>query len=209
LLNVLETARWNLAERWRVVNLEKENELLRRHRPKFNRVNTYPPAYNFYRVSRDGATLQLARGTELIESEQTFGAFKSGARCFGPLLRSIWAVLNQPVSAHAFPSPLLERKAPACFAFPLRDSNGATLHQLLMNYLRGASDELICFLESRLPSGDHVSLFQTNLHRSDLDVLRDFFRIGPQRNFQLAQRLGLTSSIIRQDELDDLQVVAR
>lgn len=85
--------------------LLKENELLRRHRPKFNRVNTYPPAYNFYRVSRDGETLQLARGTELIESEQTFGAFKSGARCFGPLLRSIWAVLNQPVSAHSFPSP--------------------------------------------------------------------------------------------------------
>src|SRR5437868_300032 len=90
----------------------RENELLRLHRPRFNRVNTYPQAYGFIGVTarEDELTLFRLAQAPMCESGQArlYGAFKGGAvYAFGSLLRLIWSAIYKPDSPFDLPRQLL------------------------------------------------------------------------------------------------------
>src|SRR6185503_13820613 len=65
----------------------RENELLRLHRPRFNRANVYPKAYCFIGCESSADRLTLFRTAEADPRLRLFGAFKGAAvHAFGSLL---------------------------------------------------------------------------------------------------------------------------
>ena len=98
----------------------RENELLRLHRPKFNRLNTYPRAYPFLWVRSDETGLELGRTRPPDHGAKLYGAFKTRALPgYAALLRCLWASLNQPTSLNDFPRQLLSSKPPSFYRFRL------------------------------------------------------------------------------------------
>src|SRR4051812_8485852 len=91
----------------------RENELLRLHRPKFNRVNVYPKAYCFIGVRLGCCNMNLFRTREPARGSHLYGAFKGAAiGAFGSLLRVVWSILHRPNSPWDLPGQLLGAKPP-------------------------------------------------------------------------------------------------
>jgi GIY-YIG catalytic domain len=174
----LETCETALAARLR------ENELLRTHRPRFNRMNTWPKAYWFIGCREEGDVLKL--WLTLEESDGLYGAFKGNTRAaFGALLR----LLYQPSCISDLPAGLLSPRPPRTFEFPR--------HQGVKEFLAGDSNELLLLAR---PLDD--SPFAAALYAQDHELLSRFFESGPKRNRRLCARHGLVQ--IPQDRLDDL-----
>jgi GIY-YIG catalytic domain-containing protein len=165
----------------------RENELLRTHRPRFNRMNTWPKAYWFVGCREEGTRRHLWLTHEPDKSDDIYGAFKANTRAaFGALLR----LLHQPVSL---------TRPPLSFELPAQPG-GARLCRAsddIRDFLAGTSDRL---LSNAQPIND--SLFAKSLFDHDQELLRQFFEKGPARNRRLCQKHGLTR--IPQERLDDL-----
>src|SRR5687768_578969 len=58
----------------------RENELLRTHRPRFNRMHTWPKAYWFVGCESDGSLLRLWLTTDAEPASNLYGAFKGNTR---------------------------------------------------------------------------------------------------------------------------------
>lgn len=186
----------------------RENELLRLHRPQFNRANVYPRAYSFLWVKHDPAGTELGRSQDPEAAVQVFGAFKGGAiPGYNALLRLLWAVIRQPCAPHDFPPGLLGSRPPRRFVFtPPLPSH---LADPLLQFLEGTSDGLLQVCAEALPKAETLSPFQRALHQADLEALAGFFRVGPKRNHDLKTRHQLSGPVIPQEYLDDLLVPQR
>jgi len=212
----------------------RENELLRRHRPKFNTINTYPRAYSFITLRCDERELELCRTTRPSQAQSSapptvqlpstrpdnvldppprsdasvYGAFKTGAlAAFGALLRLLWSVIHQPRSPHDFPAPLLAAKPRRHYRFSVAESSAFHEHQIpncLHSFLEGAGDQLLQALGALLPAADSLCPFHRALQNADLETLAGFYRFGPRRNFQLREQHQLSGRLIPQEQLDDL-----
>jgi hypothetical protein len=156
----------------------RENELLREHRPRFNRVNTWPKAYWFVGCrERQGERMRLWLTHEAEASDDVYGAFKANTRAaFGALLRLLHI------------SVCLER--------PPRDIE-IPWHDGVRDFLAGISDGL---LSNRRPMDE--SLFAQSLFAHDQELLARFFASGPARNRRLCEKHSLAR--IPQERLDDL-----
>jgi predicted GIY-YIG superfamily endonuclease len=189
----------------------RENELLRLHRPRFNRLNTWPQAYSFIRLKYDEMALELGRTCEVATPGRLYGAFKAHVTAgYGALLRLTWAAWHQPASPHDFPAQLLGSKPPCNYRFewnlnPAPWSPDSFLC-CLQGFLTGKSDSLVQLLTETVPARDDLSPFQRDFQAKDLEILSQFYQHGPRRNFELSQRYDLPTPLIFQDELDDLLV---
>jgi excinuclease UvrABC nuclease subunit len=189
----------------------RENELLRLHRPRFNRLNTWPQAYSFIRLKYDEMALELGRTREIATAGHVYGAFKAGVTAgYGALLRLTWAAWHQPASPHEFPARLLSSKPPCHYRFewnlnPTPWSRDSFLG-CLQGFLAGKSDSLVQLLTETVPARDDLSPFQRALQAKDLEILGQFYQHGPRRNHELSQRHNLPTPLISQEELDDLLV---
>jgi predicted GIY-YIG superfamily endonuclease len=202
LIHQVDSIVWELCESPGAARL-RENELLRLHRPRFNRANVYPRAYSFLWLRHDPTGTELGRTRTVEPGAQLFGAFKSGAIAgYGALLRLLWATAHQPTSPHDFPSGLLSPKLSRSFRFgPPLPSH--LLHSLV-RFLEGSSDELLQACGNAVPKPQTICAFQHALHQSDLETLTHFYRFGPKRNHELKTQHHLPSPLIPQEHLDDL-----
>jgi predicted GIY-YIG superfamily endonuclease len=194
--------------------LLKENELLRTLRPKFNKMNTYPKAYGFIGLQRNGNEIEFWVGFEPKAGGSTYGAFKTGyMRGYATLLRLLWSALNQPQSPHEFPTALIASKPPRTYTLRIDGNRGVlepdSMATAIANYLGGISDELVQLLLNSLPRTETLCTFQQKMQAEDLEILSGFFERGTKRNFQLRQQYGVTGPIILQEELDDLLVIKK
>ena len=192
----------------------RENELLRIHRPRFNRMNVYPRAYGFIGFELSGDQLTLFRATEADPASELFGAFKGAAvSAFGSLLRLLWSAIHRPRSPFDLPRLLINAKPPARFTIQLLQSRtawqSADLPQSLHSYFDGKSSELVPLLAASIGDIGQLSLFHQNLINSDLETLTSFFETGPARNRRLKREYALHDRIIPQEELDDWIVLSR
>jgi hypothetical protein len=190
----------------------KETQLLRVHRPRFNKQNTYPRAYLFISLRQTAGSLALSLGGELRNGWRGHGAFKPGAaHAFGAMLRLLWAVRYDAASPHDFPSQLLRARPPREFQLAGDADGRKTVTDELANdldcFLSGESDGLIGSLTAALPAGTDVSAFQRNLFASDLETLAAFYLHGPRRNRDLRLEHGLGDGIIPYEALDELLAV--
>jgi excinuclease UvrABC nuclease subunit len=210
LIHSVERIVWEECETARLARI-RENQLLRAHRPRFNRVNTYPQAYTFigFKHSLSGIVeMMIARETNA--EANWYGAFKSGVRGYVALLRLTWSALHQPISPFDLPRPLLIERPPKQFQFDLTCGKNSLSSQefveALDGFLSGTSSRLLELLKRNLPSSPTISTFQQSLFANDTEVLETFYRVGPERNFLGRQRNGIQTELIRQEDLDDLLV---
>ncbi|MDB6022665.1 MAG: Excinuclease subunit [Pedosphaera sp.] len=206
LVHSVRTIVWEECESAEAARL-KENQLLRIHRPKFNVMNVYPQAYRFIGVQAAEGRLILSLLTEPKAAGKIYGAFKGGVRAYASLLRLLWAALRQPVSPFDFPTPLLNSRPPREFHFTLSPGSQNWI-ELVEKFFAGESDALVPALAEAVPHGVSFSVFQLNLHASDLEILSTFFERGPKRNLALRAQNGMNDPIIKQEQLDDLLVFA-
>ena len=210
LVRAVESITWETCESAEGARL-RENELLRLHRPRLNRLNTWPRAYSFIQLKYDEAALEVGRTQEAATVGQLYGAFKSHVTAgYGALLRLTWAAWHQPASPHDFPAQLLGGKPPRQYRFrwnsmPAPWSQESFLG-CLQGFLAGKSNSLVQLLTETVPARDHLSPFQRALQARDLEILNQFYQRGPRRNHELSQRHNLPNPLILQEELDDLLV---
>jgi len=185
----------------------RENELLRLHRPRFNRMNTYPQAYCFLALRWDGSRVELSLSRAATESACEYGAFKSGAvYAYVALLRLLWCATAGSRSVSEYPRQLLTGKAPKMFSFqPARGGwqDAELLVRLLHEYFAGKASLLLEWFRAAIRT-DASSLFHENLIKSDLELLQGFYEHGPKRLHRLKRIEGRGEELVRQDELDDL-----
>lgn len=183
----------------------RENQLLRLHRPKFNRVNVYPRSYGFIGLKCDGDHLTLWLTRDGYPQENLFGAFKGGyIQAYAALVRLLWAALHKPTTLEGFPCGLLAERPPRSHAFALaKQQRPEFLHERLTSFFSGESLELVEWFSEQLPRTDALSAFQRNLHESDLQCLTDFFSVGPRRNRRVREIYLLNDGIVPQEKLDD------
>lgn len=184
----------------------RENELLRLHKPAFNVLNTRAEHYPFLglRVVEDGLILRLTKFSKPFAGEQLFGAFKGlplARSAFGSLLRLLWRVEHPDLSLLELPLTLTSSKTPEIWKIRGR---AVELGRLILEFLSGRSDPLCEQLEASVARGSH---FEEVFHVRDMELLREFFARGPQRNAHLRQVFCLPGAPISQSELDDLLVL--
>ena len=191
----------------------RENELLRLHRPKFNRVNKYPQGYWFIGLLSRAEQLTLFRSRDSFSYERhVYGAFKGGAVYgFAALLRLVWSAIYQPGSPFELPRQLVSARPPGQFSIETETSTNVVrtteLTAAIDAYLNGESDELIESL-TRAVTTERLSLFHRNLIESDLETLAVFFESGPRRVWRLKREHGIAEGLISKEELDDLMALS-
>jgi predicted GIY-YIG superfamily endonuclease len=208
LVHTVQSITWELCESAEGARL-RENELLRLHRPRFNRLNTWPRAYSYIRLLSDESGLELGLTRNPDTGGRLYGAFKTRAMAgYGALLRLVWAVLHQPSSPHDFPAQMLGSRPPRLCRFQWQPNRPQVRPDLFLSslhsFLAGASDHLLQLLGEALPTGEGLSPFQRALHAADLDTLAQFYGSGPRRNCELSRQHNLPGLLIAQEELDDL-----
>lgn len=187
---------------WELTNSEpaaciRENELLRTHRPRFNRVNTYPKAYPFMELRRDGEAVQLRLLFEA--NEHCYGAFKSGARAgYNALLRLSWAALHSGNDYGHLPRRLVIERLPRAWSF----AAGLPWYEALQQFLSGSDAEPLQHLVGR--AAPEAALFHQQFRDADMQALDYFFVRGPKRNREWLRRTGREHSFVAQEEVDDL-----
>lgn len=184
----------------------RENELLRLHRPRFNRLNTYPRAYAFISLRCLERRIELRRATHPEAATDVYGAFKSRVLSgYGALVRLTWAALNNAPSPLAFPRHLLTAKPPASFTLDLKDCELETrLADLLRRFLSGSDNALCEWLNQRVGNSPAWSPFERAFYEENLSALQLFYLSGPSRNRRLTQTNHLSKPTIPQPVLDDL-----
>lgn len=192
----------------------RENELLRTHRPKFNSMNTYPLAYCFIGLEGDDAAVTLWITTAETTAPNLYGAFKRrSVQAYAALLRLLWAAFHQPSSVDEFPHRLLSGRPALRYRFSVKEyCSRIDLPQLrtgLENYLAGVSPQLIEILGEHLPSPERLLPFHQNLQSTDLELVSDFYKFGPERNQALRKQHGVPGLHIPQERLDDLLALSR
>lgn len=198
--------------RWEVCNSETdaillENLLIRSLRPPYNHANKKPETYYYISTVRKGNMREFRLSMRVLdEYPRVYGCFKGHLKTrkgLGALLKLLFLV-NKPIeSAHYLPSQLLNRITPQKFKLSLNQQTGVLVDQ----FLRGASDQLAYHCEEKIMEMSFRDRFTEHYFDNELEVLRVFFTLGPQRNFRMKKDLNLDSVLINQDEIDDLMAL--
>lgn len=181
-----------------------ENLLIRSLRPPFNYANKKPETYYYISTARSGNKREFRLSMRVLDDYQkVYGCFKGHLKTrkgLGALLKLLY-VLDKPIqSAHYLPNQLLNRITPQKFKVNLDNQTGVLVDQ----FLKGSSGFLIDTLENHLSGLKFTDRFTENYFDQELEMLRMFYVLGPQRNFIIQKEMGLDSVLINQDEIDDL-----
>jgi hypothetical protein len=185
LVRAVQSITWEKCESAEGARL-RENELLRLHRPRFNRLNTWPRAYSYVRLLYDEAGMELGLTHDSGPGGHLYGAFKTRALGgYSALLRLVWAALHQPSSPQDFPAQMLGSRPPRQYCFRWRPNTrqmsfGPFLSSL-ESFLEGTSDHLLQLLGEAVPAGESLCPFQRALYTADLETLMAFYVSLPIR----------------------------
>lgn len=207
----------------------RENDLLRRHRPRFNRLNTWPRANCYLELSAgpDWFELAVTRPEEPAPEKsvrapdpelpgmpngagreeapdrhwhQMFGAFRPGAISAFHCLAWLLCEAIDPTRPDSGPGTAAKTRQPRWVRLPTSDPT-FWVEQLTV-FLGGESDALLGRIDASLPAP--ASPFALAWRLDHIERLRHFFRTGPARNRHLRRTFGLSPRRLSQEELDDL-----
>ncbi len=186
-----------------------ENLLIRSLRPPFNQANKKPETYYYISTTRKGTKIEFRLSMRVLDDYPTvYGCFKGHLKTrkgLGALLKLLFVQETDITSAHYLPSQLLNRITPQRFQLTLGESAGVLIDQ----FLKGSSSLLVDQLEAHIMGLNFKDRFTENYFDNELEMLRMFFTLGPQRNYRMKNELGLQSALINQDEIDDLLVLMK
>lgn len=184
-----------------------ENLLIRSLRPPFNTANKKTETYYYISTARSGNKREFCLSMrQLQDYPKCYGCFKGHIKVrkgLGALLKFLF-LMHYPVqSAHYLPAQLVGRITPARFKVQLSDDVGVRVHQ----FLSGTSGLLIQEFEEIIATQTFRDRFTIRYFENELEQLKIFFALGPERNQKMKEALNLESSLIQQHELDDLLVI--
>ena len=189
--------------------LLRENELLREHRPLFNRMNVRPEAHGCIGIRCESELLEFRLGAPTDERWRWYGSFKGGRKfALAAMLRLLVQVDPRTRDWSDLPGPLLTDRAPERYRVNthLADEICDQLH----GYFTGRSWLLVDRLASELAQLPLPNPFLATWRMTDLEALRTFYMNGPRRNRRWREQLGLTDDeLLRPEDLDDLPVKVR
>ena len=181
-----------------------ENLLIRSLRPPFNHANKKPETYYYISTARRGNKKEFRLSMRVLDDyPDVYGCFKGHLKTrkgLGALLKLLFVQETSITSAHYLPSQLLNRITPQKFQLQLDEGSGFLVDQ----FLKGSSSLLADQFEEHIMSLNFKDRFTENYFDNELEVLRMFFTLGPQRNYRMKNELGLRSELINQDDIDDL-----
>ena len=184
-----------------------ENLLIRSLRPPFNVANKKTETYYYISTARRGNKREFRLSMRHLQDyPKCYGCFKGHLRVrkgLGALLKLLYIKYTGIRHAHFLPSQLLKRITPMRFNIRLGDQVGVQVDQLL----KGSSSILIDDLATLVQETPFRDKFTRTFFENELEHLKMFFALGPERNHLMKTELGLESSLIPQDQLDDLQVL--
>ncbi len=184
-----------------------ENLLIRSLRPPFNVANKKPETYYYISTARRGNKREFRLSMrQLQDYPKCYGCFKGHLRVrkgLGALLKLLYVKDSGIKHAHFLPSQLLKRITPMRFNIRLGDQPGVQVDQLL----KGSSSQLIEDFENMLQVIHFRDKFTRIFFENELEHLKIFFALGPERNYLMKTKLGLDSVLIPQDQLDDLHAL--
>jgi len=184
-----------------------ENLLIRSLRPPFNHANKKPETYYYISTKRRGNKREFRLSMRVLEDyPKVYGCFKGHGRVrkgLGAFLRLLFLKEQNINSAHFLPTQLLGRLAPMRFVAEISPEVGTQIHQ----FLSGKSGSLFQDFEALVADKLFVDRFTKNYFLNELELLKIFYALGPERNNQLYDELNLDSPIIRQDQLDDFRAI--
>ncbi|MEP1150999.1 MAG: nucleotide excision repair endonuclease [Balneola sp.] len=186
-----------------------ENLLIRSLRPPFNHVNKKPETYYYISTRRRGNKREFRLSMRVLDGySKTYGCFKGHRRVrkgLGALLRFLYLQEEKIDSAHYLPSQLLGRLAPMRFVCDVNKDTKKLVHE----FLTGDSTTLIENFEKLANQSTFKDKFTKKYFLNELEQLNIFFALGPERNRQIKNEFSLDDHLIKQEELDDLQVALR
>lgn len=186
-----------------------ENLLIRSLRPPFNHANKRPETYYYISTVRRGNNREFRISMRIPDDyPQVYGCFKGHLktrRGLGALLKLLYLTSRPLQSAHYLPSQLLNRITPQIFQLTLETQTGVLVDQ----FLSGSSSMLADQFEELVMSIPFKDRFTEHYFDNELEVLRMFFTLGPQRNYRIKKELNLPSALINQDEIDDLMALMK
>ncbi|MFN1835070.1 GIY-YIG nuclease family protein [Balneola sp. MJW-20] len=186
-----------------------ENLLIRSLRPPFNSANKKPETYYYISTERRGNHREFRLSMRVLDDySNIYGCFKGHLKTrkgLGAMLRLLYVKQQEINSAHYLPSQLLKRITPQRFILNLDENT----EQMVDHFLSGSSDQLAWDLEEAVLSRDLKDKFTYNYLDTQLESLRMFYTLGPERNFKIKEEMGLESPIIDQDKIDDLMVMLK
>lgn len=184
-----------------------ENLLIRSLRPPYNVANKKPETYYYISSTRRGNKREFRLSMrQLQDYPKCYGCFKGHLKVrkgLGALLKLLYVLHTNIKHAHFLPSQLLKRITPMRFNISLEDRIGVQVDQLL----KGSSSLLIEDFEAMVEETRFRDKFTQTFFKNELEHLKTFFALGPERNHFIKKELKLNSELIPQDQIDDLQVL--
>ncbi len=144
----------------------------------------------------------------LDDYPQVYGCFKGHLKTrkgLGALLKLLYVYQRPIESATYLPSQLLNRITPQKFMIRIDTQTGVLVDQ----FLKGSSGLLADELEEYILNIHFKDRFTENYFDNELEQLRMFYTLGPNRNFRMKKELNLDSVLINQDEIDDLMALMK
>jgi excinuclease UvrABC nuclease subunit len=209
LVQSVDTVTWETC-RDEETALLRENELIRLHRPLFNRVNVWPAGYWYLGMIWKNPHLELRRQAEPGTQGYWCGAFKS-LPVLGPLARLALTVANPGLNCVDFPlgrfsarSAGGERVALEMLTAIERES----LIEELRGFAEGTSDRLLERLRAAIALRSDGPFFERVWREADLETLTQFYEHA-RRHWELRSYFGMQQQLIGKTVLDDLLVLFR
>lgn len=186
-----------------------ENLLIRSLRPPFNHANKQPETYYYISTRRRGNKREFRLSMRIPEDyPKVYGCFKGHGKTrkgLGALLKMLYLSQNELINACYLPKQLLGRLTPMRYEIQIDSDFGVMVHQML----EGTSGLLISEFEDMVEASSFSDRFTYNYFQNELEQLKIFYALGPERNRQIVQEMNLDSSIIQQDQLDDFFVLTK
>lgn len=151
----------------------KESELLRMHRPRFNRAGTWPATQRFVLCREAGEHLQLAVA-EKVEAGWDFGEFGSRTRYLREVLvRLLWYGLHPERGMSALPLGWADDGVPGVVSIQA-GSAAAELAGLVRTVLCKQPEVFVQWVRSHAPDNPHP--FDRAAIESDLESISEWVR---------------------------------
>ena len=199
--------------------LRKENRLIRKHNPRYNRAQVYPYK-NPYLICRcDGSRIKIRRQSgkkipQIRSDEILFGSFPAGItpRALRAWQRLLLVILSHSKNGFALPVTLLENQyfKQLTLSFGCGKIN-SYIQKGFLAYLQGRHRWALWAITPRLCF--HSIGIERSLRKlcwEDWKSAYYFFNSGPKRNRQLnRQRGNHPAEPISQDDVSDWQLERR
>ena len=181
----------------------REGELIRAVRPQYNIAGNWPAEYFFIGVRHEEArvSFHLTSCAE-VNGYRLFGCYKHRRKTklgYSALLRLIYAaVAHKP--RFSFPAKITRDSPPYTYALAFPVAWRASL----TNFLAGKSPRLLHELTEAMLANDCLPPFMYASIQADLNIVRQFYRIGPRATRKLRLKHGVRDRLVNHPCMDNL-----